>query len=124
MSHYIHHVPGRLRVKTPVLKRNEQRAAAVKALLREFDGIDAVDVNTVTGSILVGYDKTRTDSNTILAALKAQGYTEHDALVSQHRPTSHGTPSKLVQSVGKTVFGILVEKAVERSAVALVAGLI
>ncbi len=51
MSYYVHHVPGRLRVKSPLIKNNETVAAAVKQLLRGVNGVDSVDVNLTTGSL-------------------------------------------------------------------------
>lgn len=124
MGHYIHHVPGRLRIKTPVLKRNERQAAAIKELLQHLTGIDQAEVNVVTGSILIIYDKDAIDSNHILTTLRDAGYTSLEIPLNSQRPTSRGTASKLASTVGKTVFGILVEKAVERSAVSLIAALI
>lgn len=53
MSRYIHHVPGRLRVKSTGLKRNEAEAARIVAHMQHLHGVASAEVNTVTGSLLI-----------------------------------------------------------------------
>ena len=74
MSYYVHHVPGRLRVKSPLIKNNETVAAAVKQLLRAVNGVDSVDVNLTTGSCLVNYCPHTTNNGEIICALQDEGY--------------------------------------------------
>ncbi len=42
MSYYVHNVPGRLRVKTPVIKSSELMAARVEQEVSSIDGVTAV----------------------------------------------------------------------------------
>ncbi len=74
MAQYIHHVPGRLRIKAPVLKRNEQEAKAVQELLLDQQGILRSEVNTLTGSILIHYDGSVVQVQWIVGLLERQGY--------------------------------------------------
>ena len=139
MSHYIHHVPGRLRVKTPILKRNEAEAARLRDLLAEFKGVLAHEVKTLTGSATIYYDTARIEPHTILAIFKEQGLTgDSTALVpSKPRALSPVAPSapttwglskntlprlgyNLGEALGKMIFGLVLEKIAERSAIALI----
>lgn len=51
----LHSVPGRLRIKTDVLRRSSA-ADAVRAEVIAIAGVSRATVNTVTGSLLVTYD--------------------------------------------------------------------
>lgn len=51
------HIPGRLRVKLAAANRNAQVMARIKERLAGVAGIDAVDLNDTTGSIMVRYDR-------------------------------------------------------------------
>ena len=127
MSHYIHHVTGRLRVKTPLLKRNEPRAAAVKELLAREDGVLSSDVNLVTGSIVITYDHALITPERIVDALKANGFVSETAEIGAVRepaPQAAKVARDVSENLGKVVFGFVVEKMVERSAVALIGALL
>ncbi len=118
MTHYIHHVPGRLRVKTPVIKRNDTRARYAKDLLERTEGVLAIDVNTVTGSILINYDPHAGNGEAILGALREQGYIGH-VLPARVEPAAN-----LGQKLSDIVVNKMVETVLERSAAALIAALI
>ena len=124
MTHYIHHVPGRLRVKTPVVKRNEARAAAVRELLSAQQGLLRCDVNVITGSIVVSYDTDVTSAEAIMEALGAGGYLLNTApvkgMVSNSSQAVSGVVSEIGGNVSKAVVGFLVE----RSAAALIGALL
>lgn len=132
MSHYVHHLPGRLRVKTSIIKRNEKEAARLRDLLTRLDGVRAHEVNLVTGSILITYDTDATDVQTILTFLKNHGYIEGITVLDRHSDlvskVSSKVGSKMGSSMGKAfseaVFGFVVEKALERSAVALIGAIL
>lgn len=55
MTIYVHYVPGRLRIKTPALKRAPAAAAAGQARLAALPGVTAVEVNPLTGSALIHF---------------------------------------------------------------------
>jgi hypothetical protein len=55
-AHIVHHVPGRLRLKVPEAKGNADFLEDVKAALGPIQGIREIEVNSVTGSVLVHYD--------------------------------------------------------------------
>jgi hypothetical protein len=126
----LHHVPGRLRLRCPSLKRNPIGAGAVVALLEDMDGIQSCEVNPLTGSLIVGYDRHRLDGQGIISLLHRHGYCQaHAGPSAVYTPAAtHTALDGLIGSagstIGKMVLGTLVEKAVERSAVALIGALL
>ena len=129
MSYYIHHVPGRLRVKTLAVKRNEHLARVVKGFLADMQGVSAVDVNIVTGSIVVNYDKRILSFDIILRSLREMGYIHEVSpdrgLVVALQPDVSAYSQPLTDTVvtkfSETVVNKLVEIVLERSAMALIA---
>ncbi len=119
MSHYIHHVPGRLRVKSPRLKRNEHEAAQAKGYMDRVDGVLSTEVNTVTGSMLIKYDAKQVAAQTLLNSLRTQGHVHPQ----QGHETGYTGPG-IGQKLSDTVMNKLVETIIERSATALVAAII
>src|ERR1700680_1567784 len=61
MTCYVHHVPGRLRVRVPAAKDNATNAVRLVTRLNTLEGITSVAANEVTGSILIRYDTTAFD---------------------------------------------------------------
>ena len=73
MTSYLHHVPGRLRVQTPLLRQNQATAAAVCRDLREIDGIVEARANSATGSLLIFYDRQRLGPSALWPVLRTHG---------------------------------------------------
>jgi copper chaperone CopZ len=125
-DHYIHHVPGRLRVRTAVVKRNERQATAVKALLQSTEGVRTVAVNPLTGSVTVHYDEKTTNPSALMDVLNRQGYPLGQtslSAVAQASPAA-STNSQLGRALAATAATFLVKTAVEYSLRALVASLL
>jgi hypothetical protein len=123
MAHYIHHVPGRLRVQTPLLKRDESRTQAAEQFLQSIEGITTIRVSALTGSITLNYQKDVVSSDTILQALKQRGYYQPDS-VRHADGQLHDLASRAGNVAGKALFGFVVEKVVERSAMVLIGALL
>jgi copper chaperone CopZ len=123
MTHYVHHVPGRLRVKTPALKRQEYRAREIKSYLEGIEGVVEVDVSTVTGSAVIKYDAARVNSVTLMNSVRDLGLVHHEHASHAHAPVvSAGAP--LSNNAANTFLNKLVETAIEKSAIALIAAVI
>lgn len=123
MTHYIHHVPGRLRIRTPQLKRDALCAEAAEAFVLTIEGVTAARANSVTGSITVGYQRDVVSAETILDALVLRGYYQPELV--QH--ADHQLPAMASRAgglLGKALFGMALEKAVERSALALIGAIL
>ena len=55
MGYYYHSTPGRLRIKTPIIKHNPSEIERVRGMLQTLSGVDAVSINALTGSITINY---------------------------------------------------------------------
>lgn len=84
MSHYFHVVPGRLRIKSPLIKRNKN-VAEVEGLLEAISGINSFEINTVTGSILVNYDSKVVSYKKIISILRQAGYFDPSKAITNDR---------------------------------------
>lgn len=123
MGHYIHHVPGRLRIRTPLLKRDEKGALAAEQFLRSIEGVTSVRANIVTGSIILTYERDIVSSEAILNAAALRGYYRPEAV--QHADGQlQDLAVRTGDTLGKVLFGFAVEKALERSAMALIGALL
>ena len=123
MAHYVHHVPGRLRVRTPALKRNAQRAQDAEQYIKAIYGVTAAEANTVTGSIVIHYRRDILSADALLNALALRGY--YHAETAQHADHQiQDMATRAGDAVGKMVFGLVVEKALERSAMMLIGALL
>jgi copper chaperone CopZ len=119
MSYYIHNVPGRLRIKSPIVRRNDNAASEIRKALSEMSGIATVDINLTTGSILINYNPKVVKSKDIVALLQRKGY--FDAGKAQTNDQYIKTAASKAGSVlGKAVLGTFVEKAFEGSALSII----
>jgi Heavy metal associated domain 2 len=109
----IHHVPGRLRVRVPAIKKNTNNAALLKGLLQAAPGVSAAEPNLTTGSIVVRYDPQSTSAALILALLTDRGYFQ--LTPAPATPVVSAVSVRIRNKVAKAVFWYCLEKAVERS---------
>jgi Heavy metal associated domain 2 len=131
MSHYLHHVPGRLRLKARSLKNSEERAAEMRALCRQLPGIKAIELNTLTGSLLVRYDKASVNSRQILGFLFTNGAITS---IPEARPSVASKPfegpvrarasDNVAEAVAKFLANLVIEKVLPRAAMALVSAVV
>ena len=59
MSFYLHHVPGRLRLRMPELRGKRIACDDAKRLAGSIPGVIEAEANPITGSLLVFYDEQR-----------------------------------------------------------------
>ncbi|HET6515041.1 MAG TPA: cation transporter [Thermodesulfovibrionales bacterium] len=123
MSYYLHNVPGRLRVKSPLLKRNSDAGEELKKALSTIQGIATVDFNPVTGSLLVNYNHRTTKQEDIISLLERKGYFDRGRATT-NEDYIHVAAEKTGRLVGKAVLGIAIDKALEGTALSLIGLLI
>ena len=123
MSHYIHDIPGRLRVRTPAIQRNHYLAHEVSGSLAMLRGIHTVTVKVVTGSIVIHYDQRVIRSREIIATLTHAGYFDPKKAIT-HDDYLHDACVKTGKIVWKAFFGAFVDTALEGSALSFIAILI
>ena len=97
-----------------------------RAVVERLPGASSVDVNTLTGSITILYEKDAFCLDNAVATLTA-----HDLIVTHaiEAPSRERAPSRVdVAYLGRVAVeaaaGVVVEKLVERSAIRLIAALI
>lgn len=103
MNYYIHHVPGRLRIKSPIIKNNKYIAEELKKSLSTLYGVATVDINLTTGSILINYNKTAISSNEIINLLERKGYFDSSKALTND-DYIHQAASKAGALIGKSIF--------------------
>lgn len=117
MSQYIHHVPGRIRVRSKAFRCHGERARTAQAQLMAMDGIREVQINQRASSIVVQYDPERLSRAQLFSALEELG-----CMAAVRRESAHS--HKLGETFGKALVGAMVQKAVEQSARGLVGVLV
>lgn len=123
MEHYIHQVPGRLRIKNPEIKNNPGMARDMQACLLDAVGVERVTVNSVTGSVIINYDPDVLADDRLVAVLEECEYLDTSKAVTlnqcmQSKLTDVGT------KVGKLCLGMLVEQGLKRTGLSFLAVLI
>lgn len=68
MEYYVHHVPGRLRVRIPALRRNPRRGSDIQSML-DIYGVENIKVNHLTGSGVVYFDTALISAEQLLEIL-------------------------------------------------------
>jgi hypothetical protein len=127
ITHQVHAVPGRLRVRIPGLKENPRFADALRARLHQAEGVVHVDTRPLTGSVIIQYDSGLLSHACLLGYLRQSG-----CLISAHAPGKAGTAKNFKRPVrlpnydrdalARKLAWMIVEKAVEHSfAIALAA---
>lgn len=126
MIHPVHHVPGRLRLRVPAIKHSAHHADAIGRTLGATDGVLRHVVSPVTGSVVVHYAPGHCDPQQLVERLRE--LTPPAAMPAAGHPAAVWQPARgdasLARRVGQTVATSLVEKLIERSALALVAALL
>jgi hypothetical protein len=123
MSYYIHSVPGRLRVKTPTIKGNQERGLDVECLVNGCFGVTKTAANPLTGSIVVHYDHKTVSEKSIVNLLENTGYFKADQ-AQTHDQYIHDVTSKAGHLVWNAVFGSFVGAALEGTPLAVLSVLV
>ena len=123
MKHYLHHIPGRLRVKTPVVRRNPNLAEEVQTILNPIEGVNSVLINPVTGSILIEYAAETVAPAVILNILKKAGYLDLSKTVTNDQYIQ-AKVSKTAGIFWSAVSGAFVETALAGTGLSFLAFLL
>ncbi len=113
MADTLHHLPGRLRLRLAALRRNPDLAARLRSSLAALPGLAGVDVNPLTGSVLVHYDPAAGSLAGLAAALAAHGIAMPDL-----------PPLHPAERLGEAMLALAVEAVLRKSAAALLGALV
>jgi len=106
MEYYIHQVPGRIRIQTPVLHNNPQKTDEFTQNIKKIDGMQSLKINPLTGSALLLYDEKKINCEQLIGILEKYGYfdlaksTTSDELVKHISEKVLGAAEIMVTSLG------------------------
>lgn len=123
MSYYIHHVPGRLRIKSPIIKNNKSIAEELKKSLSTLYGVATIDINLTTGSLLINYNKRAINFNEIINLLERKGYFDSSKALTND-DYIHQAASKAGAVIGKSIFSTFTGMALKETPLSFLAILI
>lgn len=123
MQHYIHHVPGRVRMKNPLFKNNPDLLREVEGCFQDTEGITRIQTNGITGSVVILYNPQVMPTRHMVEML---AHCEHiDA--SKAIGLDHHMKSSLDQAgryAGKVGLSLFMDKALAGSGLSFVTALI
>jgi Heavy metal associated domain 2 len=108
----IHDLPGRLRIRMEVLRRNPQAIAEIRQSLGDVRGVLEIESNPRTGSLLVHYRVGATSAAALLDGVAACGYVP---------PRAHGQPIALLTEIA---LSFALNKVIDHGTTALLAAII
>lgn len=85
MESYIHQSPGRLRIRSAVLKNNADQAHSLANRLSQWHGVYSVRMAPVTGSIVVRFDPKIITSSLLIHFFAKQNVFEDVVRIAQPR---------------------------------------
>lgn len=113
MNHYIHTTPGRLRIRTPLFKKSHE-AQKAKTGVKKLKGVESVDVNTVTGSIIIKYDNNRIPQENLMQYLEKQGYIDKENTITNDQYV-HQLVAKVGTFIWESAFGAYADVKLDKS---------
>ena len=123
MGHYIHTVPGRLRIKNRALKYNSRKCEIAREALEALVGVQEVKANPSTGSLTIWYDGATIKEDRLLSVLE-EGRFIRTKNVNREKDPFENIVSETSAQMGQAVLSWAVGKALEASGLSLLAMLI
>lgn len=120
MNCYVHNVPGRLRIKSPLFKNGAVHYEVRKALVDMGHGIGTADFNPTTGSLLIHYDQKEIRHQDILRTLENAGFYRPDKTITNDQVV-HQATSKAFSVVTRAVSGAFIETALHGTGLSFLA---
>src|SRR5215467_2336119 len=110
---YVHHVPGRLRIKAAEFRENPSILDAACRELAGLPGVSSVSSNRLTGSILVEYDPLVLTPIALLEAMRGLGFPRIALRASFPGSTDQTSlTDRLAGAAARSLFDWLVERLV------------
>lgn len=118
MSHYFHHVPGRIRIRSKRLRSDVAHAEALVKRLMETEGVREVKTNARNGSITIQYDRSEATGIQIIGMLAAEGFVPNGQVTQQSTPEPG--EGDLMTAFSRALVGAVAQQTVTRSLTTLV----
>jgi|GEM_PF-1308405 len=120
---YIHNVTGRLRIRSEQFKRNRFACDSVRMVLSTIPGIGVVEINHVTGSVLVHYNHKTVNHENIISLLERKGYLDRTNAYTDDKRIQNGTLT-IGQTIVKPIVGMLIGMALSDTPLSFLAFLL
>jgi hypothetical protein len=115
---YLHHTPGRLRIKGRHFNCHGERARKAVFALQAMPGVDLVKLNAHAGSLTVHYDPAVHSQADLIAALEATGCLQaaevHAHVASNLAGKSAASREGVAGTFGKALVGVLAQRTATR----------
>lgn len=119
MTEYVHHIPGRLRIRSKSLRGTHGNHTSMLRQLRDIHGVHSVRLNQKAACVTVCYDPQQTCANCIFETLGHSDTTPRKNPPSARRATTNRGQNRIASHVGKMALNVLVAKGVNFSLSAL-----
>ena len=123
MSHYVHHIPGRLRIKNPMFKKNPTLLEEARLCFEGADGITGISTNELTGSMVVTYDKEIVSSDHLFNVFRECEYVDENKAVTLDSKMKESF-TQAGRLMGKACLSMVVDRALQGSGLSFLAALI
>ncbi len=110
MHHYVHDIPGRLRVRLEGLRGNDREAQGIISRISTLQGVNKVSFNSLTGSFTVKYEPRLIASRQIKDLLSQTGHFDAGKVMSNDKYIENAAASA-TQTVSRFLFGFAVDRA-------------
>jgi len=124
MGHYIHTLPGRLRIKNPKLKYNSRNCAAARDFLQCFPGVNEIKTNPSIGSLTIRYDESAIEVGQLLSALQERQLILAADINDKKNSHIETIALKTSAKINKALLSLFVSRTLEANGLSLLAALI
>ena len=121
MTEYLHHVPGRLRLRARLFRHASPERSRLLRELRALDGVRDVRLNEKAASVTIFYDAGMADADDIMSfigehcAVTASSVTK-PSVARVAKPAAAATATTpLVSEIGRVALSVIVSKGVNYS---------
>lgn len=112
---YMHHVPGRLRVKGPKFGCQGEASRNCAQCLEALPGVKAVQLNARASSLTIEYDHRVQSQAALLEVLEAQGcYQAASSKKPEPKAAASSASSDIAGLFGKALMGALAQNTATR----------
>jgi len=120
MNEYLHHVPGRMRIRTRVLRSESQERSQALRRLRAIPGVRSLRLNEKAASVTLYYDTAAISGPELLQTLRRECPQATMPAATPNTPRPPRMISRpIAAEIGKMALGVLVNKGVSYSLASL-----
>jgi len=116
MNEYLHHIPGRMRIRTPLFRRESRERSQALRRLRAIPGVRSLRLNEKAASVSLYCDTAAISGQDLLQTLRREGPQATVPVVAPKMQRPPRTTSRpIAAEIGKMALGVLVNKGASYS---------